>query len=204
MYSYQYVQCCCDHISPIPVLEHGFWASERLLTGSSRRTIQRVIVNFCIHPFASVPRRPYRTTGIYSLFAALPTSDRFSNTSYRGKHAFAGVHARRSITVPFPRNNGPGMAWRREALTANWNRALARPGTTHRRHPRPQPQVNNARAYRLRFRVSLRFKSCSYANRLFVLNADRPLSAPLEPQTRSQSHGYTAVRLDLSPSCHVR
>ena len=122
----------------------------------------------------------------------------------RGRHAFAGVHARRSITVPLPRNNGPGMAWRREALTANWNRALARPGTTHRRHPRPQPQVNNARAYRLRFRVSLRFKSCSYANRLFVLNADRPLSAPLEPQTRSQSHGYTAVRLDLSPSCHVR
>ena len=61
------------------LLEHGFWASERLLTGSSRRTIQRVIVNFCIHPFASVPRRPYRTTGILLVSAALPTSDRFSN-----------------------------------------------------------------------------------------------------------------------------
>ena len=61
------------------MLEHGFWASERLLAGRSRRTIQPVIVNFCTHPFASVPRRPYRTTGILLVFRALPTSDRFSN-----------------------------------------------------------------------------------------------------------------------------
>ena len=50
------------------VLEHGFWASERLLTGSSRSTIQPAIVNFWTHPFASVQRRPYRTTGILLVF----------------------------------------------------------------------------------------------------------------------------------------
>ena len=60
-------------------MEHGFWASERLLTGSSRSTIQPAIVNFWTDPFASVPRRRYRTTGIHSLSLPSLTSDGFSN-----------------------------------------------------------------------------------------------------------------------------
>ena len=41
--------------------------------------IRCAIVNFCTHPFVSVPRRPYRTTGVLLAFRALPTSDRFTN-----------------------------------------------------------------------------------------------------------------------------
>ena len=53
--------------------------------------------------------------------ASLASVLKHASSSRRGRHAFAGVHAWRSITVWFPRNNGRGIAWRRETLTTNRN-----------------------------------------------------------------------------------
>ena len=118
-----------DESAMFSVLEHGFWASERLLAGRSRSTIQCAIVNFCTHPFASVPRRPYRTTGIYSFLPLcrpptdFPTQTDPSQSSRLVKHRAKGgrAHAISScldvVTSPDPLVASRSRLTRRTPMT---------------------------------------------------------------------------------------